>query len=1486
MRTAQQTTVTFFFKQILRPLALFVVLSFALAPAFSQAQSYAQWLATYGLPADASGSGALNACPVGDGIVNVMKFGMGLSPFQRGYSGHYITGTTISGSQRYLAVTYTQPSPAATGIAFSVEGSSDLSGTWSAGGIQVSNTTTGALQTIVVRDTQPMGGAAPKRFIRLKIVVTATVPANTVAPQITGSAQAGKTLSASTGTWGGGTDAPVYSYQWTRNGVVIAGATASTYQVTGTDIGTTLAVRVTAMNIAGLAMVAAAGVGPVTTAPAGSSTYYVSTATGTNTRTLAQAQSPSTPWKTIQKAATNMVAGDTCLIESGTYPETVTVSTSGSAGAPITFKADAGQTVVISGADSVTGWSLESTHIYYASMSWNLTSSNQVFVSGTMVPEARWPNAGSAYPWQNSFINPSPDWSYIQTAGYSGSTNGWFTDSNLPSRANNYWVGATVHAVQGYAWVMMNSAVLSSTGTTITTNDAHGPLGGAYSLTGTSSGFNGNEYYLSGIKGEMDSPGEWYYSSSNSRLYLYSATTPTNVQAKRRPYGFILLGHPYIQLANLNFFACTIQTNSSSTNETFNGLSMLYLNHSNVSPYGYCALPLYGGSVLRNCVLGYNAQGLLSLNGSNIKVINNYIHDSGYMADAAPAITGGTGTYNVLISHNTISNTGHSALAFPGHAGIVEFNDMSNAMRLLSDGGILYSNGDAGNSIIRYNLFHDSPGPAGHLGFYVQGFYLDDFNSNWIVHHNIISNVQGYSFLINSRCNTSMYFNNTCANLNAGAMYTSAPGRGVPDGDTGVKFFNNIFGVQPGGNNTTLDQMDFRYNLYTDPGFIPGTYQVSSTNAQVVNQGVVIPGVTYGYLGASPDLGALETGSADWTSQAGYSATPPNPDPTYSFPAMTFSNQVQNGSFESGALTGWTVSGSVSVLNANSWNDSRVRTGYYGLQFGQGTSEVSQTVTGLQPNRRYKFYAGTQTGDTNATVTLGVRNYGNPTVTLSATATGTGSWKMNSVTFFTGTASTSAQVYLDVTQTSGTTYPVYADDFAVQWDTPAPPSPALEPIFQYTLNQSSGSTATDSGPNMLNGTVNGTVGWSGSGVPGIFSQALLCNGSNTCVVTPTLTTPGDISMSCWARSNTKSVPAVWDSWGAFFCQPNSYKLAYCGTTTGIALSVFYINSSGTLTYQAVSYTPPAGFDITQWHNYGAVISTSDLHAFLYVDGIMVVEVPIYHPLNVTTGPIYIGHDTYSDAWYFNGLINDARAYNQALTPAEFQAAAMTGTDTSLKVHLAFDESSGAGTAWDSSGFGNSGTLVNANPATAWGSGIVNGALTLNGTNSCVTTPAMTTPGEITMTCWARSNTTSSPHVWDSWGSFFCQTNSIIFTPAGGSTGIVLNEYYTTGSGQLTYQAVSYTPPAGFDITQWHLYGATISSQNHVINLYIDGLLVTGATMANPINTTTAPIYIGHDTYDSTRYFKGQLDDARIYSRILNWSEMLELSEEFSGTPYY
>ncbi|MFS0734263.1 S8 family serine peptidase [Microbacterium jepli] len=69
-------------------------------------------------------------------------------------------------------------------------------------------------------------------------------PVATVAPAVTGTAQVGKTFTATPGTWDPA-DVTV-AYQWLRNGEPIDGATSARYRVTQGDVGTKLSVQVTA----------------------------------------------------------------------------------------------------------------------------------------------------------------------------------------------------------------------------------------------------------------------------------------------------------------------------------------------------------------------------------------------------------------------------------------------------------------------------------------------------------------------------------------------------------------------------------------------------------------------------------------------------------------------------------------------------------------------------------------------------------------------------------------------------------------------------------------------------------------------------------------------------------------------------------------------------------------------------------------------------------------------------------------------------------------------------------------------------------------------------------------------------------------------------------------------------------------------------------------------------------------------------------------
>ncbi len=78
-------------------------------------------------------------------------------------------------------------------------------------------------------------------------------------------------------------------------------------------------------------------------------TYYVSSSGNDTTGD----GSIGNPWKTIQKAANTLTAGDTVYIRAGTYPEQVIPLNSGSAGNYITYAAYPGETVTVDGSSAL-----------------------------------------------------------------------------------------------------------------------------------------------------------------------------------------------------------------------------------------------------------------------------------------------------------------------------------------------------------------------------------------------------------------------------------------------------------------------------------------------------------------------------------------------------------------------------------------------------------------------------------------------------------------------------------------------------------------------------------------------------------------------------------------------------------------------------------------------------------------------------------------------------------------------------------------------------------------------------------------------------------------------------------------------------------------------------------------------------------------------------------------------------------------------------
>jgi hypothetical protein len=127
---------------------------------------------------------------------------------------------------------------------------------------------------VIATNSGGSGGAssAPSAVVSAS---TQAAPANMAPPAVTGQTVSGQTLTTSNGSWSGSPTG--YTYAWedcnTAGGscTLIGGANASTYTLTSTDVGGTVAVVVTAKNAGGSAAAISTPVGPVTAPVSGGS---------------------------------------------------------------------------------------------------------------------------------------------------------------------------------------------------------------------------------------------------------------------------------------------------------------------------------------------------------------------------------------------------------------------------------------------------------------------------------------------------------------------------------------------------------------------------------------------------------------------------------------------------------------------------------------------------------------------------------------------------------------------------------------------------------------------------------------------------------------------------------------------------------------------------------------------------------------------------------------------------------------------------------------------------------------------------------------------------------------------------------------------------------------------------------------------------------------------------------------------------------------
>ncbi len=582
----------------------------------------------------------------------------------------------------------------------------------------------------------------------------------------------------------------------------------------------------------------------------------------------------------------------------------------------------------------------------------------------------------------------------------------------------------------------------------------------------------------------------------------------------------------------------------------------------------------------------------------------------------------------------------------------------------------------------------------------------------------------------------------------------------------------------------------------------------------------------------------------------------------------------------SATAAGWTSIAATASYSANvpytlsSGNGSKTIYVWYKDAAGNVSATVSDsiildatapaiTITSPTSNATYSTTGNTiNLGGNASDVTSGVNvvtwssNRGG-----SGTASGTTSWSITSIALSSG----SNIITVTVTDKAGNTD---TDTITVSY------SGSNNLQAYYALDTGAGSTATDSSGNNRNGTINGAA-WSA----GKNGNGLRFNGTSDYVSIP-LINNDEISISAWFYKNARDTSNADAIFGGWRWEDNTrlqegYDLRfYQDSPDTLQFVLVTQNGGGVKTQRKAEYT--FGNSVGAWYHVAGTYNKTTGEQKLYIDGQLVDTQT--HPAGNTVVPLSfysdmrIGHSRVNDG-YFNGIIDEVRIYNQALSDQmvlELSANTLAG-------HWKFDEGSGT-VANDSSGNNRNGTIIGA----VWSTGKTGKGLRFNGTADYVSIPRMYYD-EISISAWFYKNARDTSNADAIFGGWRWEDNTRL------QEGYDLRFYQDSpdtlqfvlvtqnGGGVKTQRKAEYT--FGNSVGAWYHVAGTYNKTTGEQKLYIDGQLVD--TQTHPAGNVIVPLTsysdmrIGYSRVNDG-YFNGTLDDVRLYNNTLSAQKVLEL----------
>jgi hypothetical protein len=287
-----------------------------------------------------------------------------------------------------------------------------------------------------------------------------------------------------------------------------------------------------------------------------------------------------------------------------------------------------------------------------------------------------------------------------------------------------------------------------------------------------------------------------------------------------------------------------------------------------------------GGSycTVSQCAFRYTDGGAIETSGGTNTIENCYFYHIDYtVTDLSSVMTtirmGGS---NNVFRQNTLHRTGASSGINPGDLSIVEYNDMYDTGYLQSDGAIVHlMEGQQLDAEIRYNWLHDSPK-------YGVRFDGDGDGTQGSMHHNVSWNiktghqVKGHHHFVYNNTSFDTEQNSIVILIDLGGNEGTITRNNAADKISGHRqdsyqdypvpgiYDHNWNGYETGGDVRDLLISPPAYENFED--YSPDQYDFRpNPDSELIDAGIHVEGITDGYVGSAPDLGAYEYGGENWS---------------------------------------------------------------------------------------------------------------------------------------------------------------------------------------------------------------------------------------------------------------------------------------------------------------------------------------------------------------------------------------------------------------------------------------------------------------------------------------------------------------------------------------------------------------------------------------------------------------------------------------------